>query len=122
VVRDNQDGGIVVAMAKQFADALIDMDVVVVDGGGKGGVGLVLGMAGVHGLPEGMVDAVYAHIDEHQKVRGILGDQLFGQGEALVAEAIEVVEDTGFSSERKLGTSIMKSGIQVLIWSPSSGG
>jgi hypothetical protein len=107
---------------QQFADALIDMDVVVVDGGGKGGVGLVLGMAGIHGFPEGVVDAVDPHIHQHQKVGGILGNQLFGQGEALVAEAVEIFRMRAFSSERKLGTSIMKSGIQVLIWSPSSGG
>jgi hypothetical protein len=65
VVRDHQHGGVFVALLQQFPNPLIHMDVVVVDGSGKGRLRLVLGMAGVHGLPEGMVDAVYPHIHQH---------------------------------------------------------
>ena len=93
MIRDHNDDRVVVEPTNDAADPIVDVHVVVVDRTRKAMVGFVLGMVGRHVLPERMVDAIHAHVDHHEEVVGLSVEQVLGDVEVLVGQAVDVAED-----------------------------
>jgi hypothetical protein len=103
VVRDHQHGGRGVAGGEEFADAPVQVAVVVNDGVLKWRIRHKVGVGGVHVLPEGVMHAVGAHIHQYQQIGPFFAQQAPCEGKTLIAEGVDVSEDAGFVFRSKIG-------------------
>ncbi len=90
VVRDDHDYRVVVQLRQQFAHQPVQMHDIVADGVFVGVAGYVLVVRVVKVLPKAVVDAVHAHLDEHEKVPGLFSQQVVEHLEAFVGHFVNL--------------------------------
>ncbi len=93
VVGDDQHQRVGRAEGEQLGQLGIHVAVVVADRVLEGVPCLVLVVCRVHVAPEAVVDAVDAHLDQHEEIPGARAEEVLGEPEVLVGLVVDALEE-----------------------------
>ena len=96
VVGDHEHAGLLAQQRPQLRHLAVDEAVIVQHGVLEPVALLVLAMAGVAEFPEGVVEAVGAHLDHHEEVPRARAQQVARHGEVLLGHPVNLLQDALF--------------------------